>query len=303
MANTKLIKTKIKSVNNLQKIVKALEIVSTIKLQKLKQKTINFRAFMQQFLGVLQAIKEQVDIFDEHKLVHHKEEGFGKRLIIVVTTDKGLCGSLNSKITKHIQEKYGGIEEAKKNVDIFVIGKKGLDFFVGGGRNIVGTCHIKDSFDGNDLNTVFVYIRQALKEHRYAKIKIYFNYFKNVVTQIPLRFKLYPLDKESFDAFLSNIDTKLDDIAAITNHTLVLEPDAKRFAQELIQEIIHHIVYYAVLNNKTSEQASRMLAMKNAKDNCGEIVGGLQTVYNKTRQGKITQEISEIVSAKIAIES
>lgn len=299
MANTKLIKSKIKSVNNLQKIVKALEIVSTIKLQKLKQKTINFRAFMQQFLGVLQAIREQVDIFDKENF----KTTTNKKLIIVVTTDKWLCGSMNSKIIKHLQEKYGSIPEAKKNVDIFVIGKKGLDFFVAWGWNVVGTCHIKDNFSENDLNSVFVYLKQALKEKRYAKIKVYFNYFKNVVTQVPLRFKLYPLDKESFDAFLENIDTKLDDIQAIVNNSLVLEPDPKRFAQNLIENIIHHIVYYAVLNNKTSEQASRMLAMKNAKDNCGEIVGGLQTIYNKTRQGKITQEISEIVSAKIAIES
>lgn len=299
MANTKLIKTKIKSVHNLQKIIKALEIVSTVKLQKLKQRTLNFRGFMRQFLWVLDAIKDQVDIFGENNQITSNKDtktSYGRRLIIVVTTDKWLCWSLNSKIIKHLQEKYWNIEEAKANVDIFVIGKKWLDFFVGSGWNVVGTCHIKDNFSENDLNSVFVFIKQALKEKRYAKIKIYFNYFKNVVTQVPLRFKLYPLDQESFDAFLENIDKKLDNIALVPNNNLILEPDAKQFAKSLIEEIIHHIVYYAVLNNKTSEQASRMLAMKNAKDNCGEIVTWLQIVYNKTRQQKITQEISEIVS-------
>jgi len=297
MANTKLIKTKIKSVHNLQKIIKALEIVSTVKLQKLKQRTLNFRAFMKQFLGVLNSIHNQIDIFNEKNHPNRDtKNSFGRRLIILVTTDKWLCGSLNTKLIKHLNEKYGTIKEAKENVDIFVIGKKWLDFFVGAGWNVVWTCHIKDNFTENDLHSVFVYINQALEDRRYAKIKIYFNYFKNVVTQVPLRFKLYPLDKNSFDAFLENIDKKLDNIAAIPNNYIVLEPDPKRFAQALIQEIVHYIVYYAVLNNKTSEQASRMLAMKNAKDNCGEIVGWLQTVYNKTRQQKITQEISEIVS-------
>ncbi|AHB41085.1 F0F1 ATP synthase subunit gamma [candidate division SR1 bacterium RAAC1_SR1_1] len=300
MANTKLIKTKIKSVHNLQKIIKALEIVSTVKLQKLKQRTLNFRGFMKQFLGVLYAIKDHIDIFDENNQTNKDtKNSFGRRLIILVTTDKGLCGSLNSKLIKHLQEKYGTIKEAKENVDIFVIGKKGLDFFVGAGWNVVGTCHIKDNFVENDLNSVFVYIKQAIKENRYAKIKIYFNYFKNVVMQVPLRFKLYPLDQESFDAFLENIDKKLDNIALVPNNNLLLEPDPKTYAKSLIEDIVHHIVYYAVLNNKTSEQASRMLAMKNAKDNCGEIVSGLQTVYNKTRQQKITQEISEIVSGSL----
>ncbi len=297
MANTKLIKTKIKSVRNLQKIIKALEIVSTVKLQKLKQKTINFRAFMKQFLGVLHSIHSQIDIFNEETASNKDtKNSFWRRLIILVTTDKWLCWSLNSKLIKHLNEKHGTIQAAKENVDIFIIGKKWLDFFLGSGWNVVGTCYIKDNFTENDLHSVFVYIKQALAEKRYAKIKVYFNYFKNVVTQVPLRFKIYPLDKDSFDAFLENIDKKLDTVAPVPNNYLVLEPDPKRFVQALIQEIIRHIVYYAVLNNKTSEQASRMLAMKNAKDNCGEIVTWLQIVYNKTRQQKITQEISEIVS-------
>lgn len=302
MANTKTIKTKIKSVDNLQKIIKALEIVSTVKLQKLKQNTLSFRDFIRQFLGVLAAIKDQVDIFDaNNKLTKNKdtENFYGRRLIIVVTTDKWLCGSLNSRLTKHLHEKYGSIEEAKANVDVFVIWKKGLDFFVNNWWTIVGTSHISDNFSESDLNPVFVYIKQSFKEQRYAKIKIYFNYFKNIITQVPLRFKLFPLDQESFDSFLQNIDVNLDDIAIAPNDNLVLEPTPQEYAKLLIQEIIRYIVYYAVLNNKTSEQAARMLAMKNAKDNCSDIVTWLQVLYNKTRQQKITQEISEIVSGSL----
>jgi len=254
---------------------------------------------MKQFLWVLYTIKDKVDIFHSKNPNKDTKTSFGRRLIILVTTDKWLCGSLNSKLIKHLNEKYWTIEEAKANVDLFIIWKKWLDFFISAWWNVVWTCHIKDNFVENDLNSVFVYIKQAIKENRYAKIKIYFNYFKNVVMQVPLRFKLYPLDKESFDAFLENIDQQFDTMKAIPNNYIVLEPDPKSFVKALIQEIIHHIVYYAVLNNKTSEQASRMLAMKNAKDNCWDIVSGLQTVYNKTRQQKITQEISEIVSGSL----
>ncbi|HRU50162.1 MAG TPA: ATP synthase F1 subunit gamma [Candidatus Absconditabacterales bacterium] len=304
MANTKLIKTKIKSITNLQKIIKALEIVSTVKLQKIKQQTTNFGNFMTHFLSVLNTIKDKVDIFDEQNKINEQlikeqtENIFGRRLIILLTTDKGLCGSMNSRLIRHLNEKYGE-EGIKENVDLFIIGKKGFDFFVGTGWNIVGTVNIKDTFTESDLNSLFVFIKQSLKEQRYAKIKIYFNYFKNVITQVPLRFKLYPLDQDSFDSFLEGIDINLDNIAPLPHDQLILEPNPKDFAASLIEKIVQNIVYYAMLNNKASEQASRMLAMKNAKDNCGDIISGLQILYNKTRQQKITQEISEIVGGSL----
>lgn len=304
MANTKLIKTKIKSITNLQKIIKALEIVSTVKLQKIKQQTTNFGNFMTHFLWVLNTIKDKVDIFDEQNKINEQlikeqtENIFGRRLIILLTTDKGLCWSMNSRLIRHLNEKYGE-EWIKENVDLFIIWKKGFDFFVWTWWNIVGTVNIKDTFTESDLNSLFVFIKQSLKEQRYAKIKIYFNYFKNVITQIPLRFKLYPLDQDSFDSFLEWIDINLDNIAPLPHDQLILEPNPKDFAASLIEKIVQNIVYYAMLNNKASEQASRMLAMKNAKDNCWDIISWLQILYNKTRQQKITQEISEIVGGSL----
>lgn len=304
MANTKLIKTKIKSITNLQKIIKALEIVSTVKLQKIKQQTTNFGNFMTHFLWVLNTIKDKVDIFDKQNKINEQlikeqtENVFGKRLIILLTTDKGLCWSMNSKLIRHLNEKYGP-EWIKENVDLFIVWKKGFDFFVWAGWNIVGTVNIKDTFTESDLNSLFVFIKQSLKEQRYAKIKIYFNYFKNVITQVPLRFKLYPLDQDSFDSFLEWIDINLDNIAPLPHDQLILEPNPKEFATSLIEKIVQNIAYYAMLNNKASEQASRMLAMKNAKENCRDIIGWLQILYNKTRQQKITQEISEIVGGSL----
>lgn len=304
MANTKLIKTKIKSINNLQKIIKALEIVSTVKLQKVKQQTTNFGNFINHFLWVLNTIKDKVDIFDEQNKLNETiikeqtENVFGRRLIILVTTDKGLCGSMNSKLIRHLNEKYGQ-EWVKENVDLFIIWKKWLDFFVWAWWNVVGTVHIKDTFTESDLNSLFVFIKQSLKDQKYAKIKIYFNYFKNIITQVPLRFKLYPLDQESFDSFLEWIDISLNNVAPLPHDQLILEPSPKEFAKSLIEKIVQNIVYYAVLNNKASEQASRMIAMKSAKDNCWEIVDWLQILYNKTRQQRITQEISEIVSGSL----
>lgn len=297
MANTKLIRSKIKSVGNLQKIIKALEIVSTIKLQKLKTKTNNFKAFMLEFLRVLESLKDHVNIFDFDQQ-SWKEEG--KKLIIVVTSDKWLCWGINTKLLKHISQKY---QDAKDNIDIIAIGKKWLEFFVRDNRNVVASLPLKDDFNESDLLTINAFIRQSIEKRTYAKIKIYFNFFKNIVVQVPLRFKLYPLDQNSFQAFLKDLDIPEGTTLSFQQRAdLLIEPDVDLFKKNLVQELTEMIVYHASLHNKTGEHAARMLAMKNAKDNCGDIIGGLQLVYNKTRQSKITNEISEIVSAKIAIE-
>ena len=191
----------------------------------------------------------------------------------------------------------------KNNVDIIAIGKKWLEFFVRDEWNVVWSNQLKDDFDERDLKAIYIYVKQAIAQKTYAKIKIYFNFFKNTVVQIPLRFKLYPLDQESFAAFLQDLNMWFDSTLAFKKWgDLVIEPDIEQFKKNLIEELTEMIIYHAALHNKTGEHAARMLAMKNAKDNCGDIIGSLQLLYNKTRQSKITQEISEIVSAKIAIE-
>lgn len=118
MANTKQIRGKIKSVKNLQKIIRALEIVSTIKLQKLKDRTNRFKSFVLDFLNILQSLKDKVNLFDFDKTTRDPN---GRRLIIVITSDKGLCGGINSKLLKHISTKY---QDWKEKVDIIAIGKK-----------------------------------------------------------------------------------------------------------------------------------------------------------------------------------
>lgn len=254
---------------------------------------------MLDFLRVLESLKNHVNIFDFDRQSRSEN---GKRLIIVVSSDKWLCGWINTKLMKHIAQKY---QEAnmKKDVDIITIGKKALEFFVRDKWNVVASIALKDDFDERDLQGIYAYVRQAIAQKTYAKIKVYFNFFKNIITQIPLRFKLYPLDQESFAAFLQDLNIVWDNSLSFKPHTdLIIEPDTEYFKTNLVQELTEMIIYHAALHNKTGEHAARMLAMKNAKDNCGDIMGWLQLIYNKTRQSKITQEISEIVSAKLAIE-
>ena len=296
MANLKQVKTRIKSVKNLQKIVKALEIVSTVKLQKLKWVIVSYKDFMQSFLEVLKVVIKEVNLFDfDEKSWDPK----WRRLLIVVTWDKWLCWSINSRIFKRMEKNYW---QAKDNVDIFVIWKKWVEYFVRNWWNVVGSAIISDKVLLAEINPISAFIKEALEAKKYSKIKVYFNFYKTTMNQVLTRFKLYPLDEESFESFLENLWLKMDLLEDIDDKYLMVEPDIDTFRFDFMQLLIRTIIFSAVVHNKTTEYAARMMAMKNAKDNCNDLLVNLNLLYNKTRQYKITQEITEIVSASTAID-
>ena len=296
MANLKQVRTRIKSVKNLQKIVKALEIVSTVKLQKLKWVIVSYRDFMQSFLEVLKVVIKEVNLFDfDEKSWNPK----WRRLLIVVTWDKWLCWSINSRIFKRMEKNYW---QAKDNVDIFVIWKKWVEYFVRNWWNVVGSAIISDKVLLAEINPISAFIKEALEAKKYSKIKVYFNFYKTTMNQVLTRFKLYPLDEESFESFLENLWLKMDLLEDINDKYLMVEPDVDTFRFDFMQLLIRTIIFSAVVHNKTTEYAARMMAMKNAKDNCNDLLINLNLLYNKTRQYKITQEITEIVSASTAID-
>lgn len=296
MANIRQVKARIKATTNLQKIVKALEIVSTVKLQKLKGVIGSYKEFLQSFLEVVNIVRKEVNLFDYDK---DSRDPHGKRLLVVVTGDKGLCGAVNSRIFKRMEKNYGHM---KDKADVFVIGKKGLEYFVLNGRNVVGSATISDNVLLGEVDPISAFIAKAIEDKKYSKIKVYFNFYKNVISQVLTRFKLYPLDENSFNNFLNEIGVSLDHLESIEHKFLMIEPDVKTFKFDFLQNLIRIIIFSAVLHNKTTEYASRMMAMKNAKDNCKELMEQLTLLYNKTRQWRITQEITEIVGAKVSLE-
>lgn len=262
MASTKQVKTKIKSVKNLQKIIKALEVVSTVKLQKLKEMMMAYREVILSFIAILRIIQKEVNVFDFDQTTWNPD---GKILLLVVTSDRGLCGAINSRIFRTIEENYG---RYKDKVEIFVVGKKGMEYFVRNGRKVVGSVNVTDKVESVELKPILAYIKKALLDKSYSKIKVYFNFFKNTMSQVLTGFKLYPLNEESFSEFLENIGVHEQELEDIENKHLMVEPNLEEFKFEFLNLIIRNIVYSAVLNNKTTEHAARMLAMKNAKDNC-----------------------------------
>lgn len=298
MAGMKQIKNKIKSVSNIKKMTKALEVVSTIKLQKVKKQTEQYRDFLIEFLKIAQIVHTKVDLFGWS--LQTKDEG--KTLLLVLSTEKWLCWSINTRLFKNIYQNY---KQKKETTDVFCVGKKAVDFFWRMDFSLVGKVSVKDSFTSDDLTVFHAFLQQEMEKKTYTSIKLCFNYFFNPINQLPVQLQLLPFDKEWVDAFIrqiGNISIENYLTNAPIHKDLVLEPTAESLRTQFMEQFIGHLVYGAILQNKAGEFAARMIAMKNAKDNAGSLIDRLTLIYNKARQGAITQEISEIVSAKIALE-
>jgi len=298
MVNTKQIKWQIKSISNIKQITKALEVVATVKLQKNKQQTEWYKAFMIEFLKIVQVVNQTEKLFNKGIDINNKSN---KDLIIVIGTDRGLCWWLNNRLFKQIFTKY---EERKESVEVFTVGKKTLEFFTRTNFTIAGQVSLKDNFSADDLRDLYVFIRNALETKSHKSISLFFNYFNNAIKQTPIDLQLFPLDKKEYEVFAEQIEIDINDFMTEGSQQkdLLLEPSKSKLAREIKEQLIQHVVYGAILQNKTWEYAARMIAMKNAKDNSTSMIKSLRLSYNKARQAAVTQEVSEIMSAKMALE-
>lgn len=292
MANAKAIKAKIKSISNIQKITSALEVVSTVKLQKVKEQADNLKHYMTEFLYIL-------DMVDFSRIFKNTDKlTTDKKLIVVVWTEKWLCWALNSKLFKKV---YDETKNEKEKIDVFVVWKKALEFFTRMWYNIVWVLNLKDTFSEKDLQDLRAFLIKAIDDNKYSDISIFFNYFRNTMVQIPTQLQLFPLLRENFESFAKTIELDVN-LTKEYNQDIIIEPSEEEFYSFVMKKFISDMVYATTLQNKAWEHASRMIAMKNAKDNSIELKKWLTISYNKQRQASVTQEISEIVSAKIAME-
>ncbi len=294
MANLKAIKTKINSIKNLKKITTALEIVSTVKLQKVKAKTEHLKSYFLDLYYILSHIGDPQIIFGQEEVGTSAERG----LVVLISTDRWLAWALNHKLFKKL---FDELKEEWDSLDFFVIGKKWLEFVNRSWGNVVGFLEIPDLISEEHFLPLMEYIYDSIKQNKYQKIISYFNFFKNVVVQIPTSLSVYPLDLKAFEDL--QIDLSLDSKEKeVAKKDFLIEPDLSTVIKEFKRQVVNYLIMTSILQNKTGEFASRMLAMKNAKDNSTAMIKDLTLIFNKERQSKITQEVSEIVSAKEAIE-
>lgn len=295
MPNIKQLKTKIQSTKGIKKITNAMEIISTIKLQKTKKQTEWLREYTNSFLDIIADISHIDNIFPK------PSHSSNQQLAILISSDKWLCGSLNTNIFKKFNQDFA---DKRDILTVFAIGKKSYEFCNKNWYNVWNYINLSDNFTESDLHILYQYISDNTQN--FANIYIYYNYFKNIIKQIPTRFQLHPMNIDNFEQFAQELqiewfwkDTKNKNLWA----DIWYEPGKAPIIQKIYKIINEVIIYWCILQNKTWEFASRMLAMKWAKDNATNIVDNLTSEYNKARQEAITKEVLEIVSAKAVIEN
>lgn len=294
MADIKQLKIKIQSTKNIKKITNAMEVISTIKLQKIKKNADYLREYMTTFLGMVSSINTYTSLFPKPSLNAHRS------FAVLVSSEKGLCGSLNTMLFKQFALAY---EEDKDNLDVYVIGKKAKEYCTRRGYTIVWSLSLKDTFVSHDLQELYDVLHHAQRGGIYNEITVWYNFFKNTMKQIPVWFQLFPLSTEKFIEFMDTLAITVPVNQQKKNNHMKLEPSKKIIVEKAYDIMMNIIVYGAVLHNKTGEFAARMLAMKWAKDNATTIISDLTLAYNKARQDAITKEVLEIVSAKAVLDS
>jgi F-type H+-transporting ATPase subunit gamma len=292
MAAGKELRTKIKSVENTKKITKAMEMISVSKMRKAQERMRAARPYSEKIRNIAshlgQANPEYVHTF--MKANDGKSVGF-----IVVTTDKGLCGGLNTNLLRAVTAKLRETQAAGKTVQAVAIGGKGLGFLNRVGAKVVS--HVTQLGDRPHLDRLIGPVKVLLDAYvngEVSAVYLCYNDFVSTMRQEPTVRPLLPLSAAAMDA---------ESKASGTQHgwDYIYEPDAQSVIDELLVRYVEALVYQAVAENMASEHAARMVAMKAATDNAGNVIGELKLVYNKTRQAAITKELSEIVSGAAAI--
>ena len=292
MASGKELRTKIKSVENTKKITKAMEMISVSKMRKAQERMRTARPYAEKIRGIAshlgQANPEYVHAYMKHS--DGKAVGF-----IVVTTDKGLCGGLNTNLLRAVTAQLRETQSAGKTVQAVAIGSKGLGFLNRVSAKVIShVTHLGDKPHLEKLIGPVKVMLDAYANGELSAVYLCYNKFISTMAQQPTIDQLLPLSADKMEA-----ETK----ASGTQHgwDYLYEPDAQAVIDDLLVRYAEALVYQAVAENMASEHAARMVAMKAATDNAGNVIGELKLVYNKTRQAAITKELSEIVSGAAAI--
>ena len=287
MAGAKEIRTKIKSIQNTQKITKAMEMVAASKMRKAQDRMEATRPYATKIREVVSHVGAgNVEYKHPYLIAKTDVRRVG---YIVVSTDRGLCGGLNLNAFKKAVASMKEYSDAGAEIDVCTIGKKAQSFFRRLGSNIVAEkSDLGDAPKIADITGTIKVMLDAYDEGRLDRLYLVENDFVNTMTQTPKAEQLIPT--------VPNTDDRL------SHHwDYLYEPDSKEVIDELMKRYIESIVYQAVVENTACEMAARMVAMKSATDNAGDIIDNLQLVYNKARQAAITQEISEIVGGAAAV--
>lgn len=289
MAGAKEIKTKIASVQSTQKITKAMEMVATSKMRKTQDRMAASRPYSETIRNVISHVSKASVGYKHPFLVEREIKKVG---VLLVSTDRGMCGGLNINLFKTALNEFKNWKEQGIGVDLGLIGLKGIAFFRSLGLNIRGQLSgLGDNPELEQLIGVANSMFDAYRKGEIDAIYIAYNKFVNTMSQQPILQQLVPLPVVENDNLTERQVT----------WDYLYEPEPKALLDSLLIRYLESQVYQAAVDNLASEQAARMVAMKAATDNAGNLIDDLQLVYNKARQASITNELNEIVAGAAAI--
>ena len=292
MANSKEIKIQIASIGNTQKITSAMEKVAVSKMKKTQDKMLKGRPYRDRMLSVISHLAKGQP---EYKPKYMEERDVKNIAIIVISSDKGLCGGLNANLLREVTRFASQQASEGKNISYSLIGTKAQSFFKSFGGNVISaTEKLGDDPSIEQLVGSMKILLDSFSEGEIDKVYLASNSFVNTMTQDPEINQLLPLNKIEDEEEEQTKDSPRWDY--------IYEPDDSRILLDgLMERYIESLLYQSVIENIACEQAAKMVAMKSATDNAGSLIEELQLVYNNARQAAITQEISEIVAGAEAL--
>lgn len=293
MPSTKEIRGKIRSVQNTRKITKAMQMVAASKMRKAQDRMFQARPYADKLRNIIAHLASS-NVSYKHPFLAKRTQETGQVALVLVTTDKGLAGALNTNIQRHVLQKMQSLYKDGKKLSVTAIGNKAIAFC--SHMHLDVTSQVSQLGDRPHLERLLGAIRaqlDAYSEGRVDVVYLAYTRFINAMKQEPVIEQLLPLPSEK----LKSLGEKPREFS----WDYLYEPDAQSVLDELFKRYVETLIYQAVAENMASEQSARMVAMKAASDNAKKLIDELQLVYNKTRQAGITKEITEIVGGAAAV--
>lgn len=288
MAVGKEIRTKISSIKNTQKITRAMEMVAASKMRKTKDRMQATRPYSKKIGQIINHLTQANPEYKHPFMTKREVKRVG---IIVISSDRGLCGGLNANLFRRIVNEMEAWQQQGIAVDVCTIGSKGAAFFSNINANLIAeVSRLGDTPHQSDIIGVIKVMLDAFTQGAIDELYLFSNDFVNTMTQRPVMQKLLPVAAEDLNGHSGK-----------SHWDYLYEPSAQVVLDHLLTRYVESMVYQGLVENNACEQAARMVAMKSASDNAGNIIKELQLVYNKARQAAITQEISEIVAGAAAV--
>jgi F-type H+-transporting ATPase subunit gamma len=290
VANTREIRRRIKSIKNTAQITKAMQMVAASKMRKAQQAALAGREYSTLLNRVLVSLSDRVDA-NTHPLL--AERPVKNELVLVISSDKGLCGALNTNLFREVTLKVD-----KPEAGFVASGRKAVQFLSRSKRNLLADFELKDSPAFAETKRISKFVLERFLNGEADRVSVAYTHFVNTLNQIPTVRTLLPIKEADLPHDTADKDAKT---GPANTFGYIFEPSGEEVLNAILPEFVHFQIYQMVLDSRASEHSARMVAMKNATDNAKQIVKDLTLEYNKVRQAAITTELLEITTAQIAL--